>query len=97
MTRQRNTILKANQAIRSGNTPLPRKMDWGYVGFRIPENDFKVLQVLFPGLASRDADELEQAWHDFNEHELSNLYRVTERSPNQVRRRVRHGNSGILV
>lgn len=94
---QREDVLKANHLIREGRTPLPTRMDWGYVGFRIPENDMKVLVKLFPGLGAVDAAEREAAWRLFNEHELANLYRVQHRSPNQVRRAVRLGNAGLMT
>lgn len=98
-----NQVLKDNQKRRNGG-PV-RKLDDGYVSLRIPEHDdpksgiigYYTLVNLFPELRSEDPTVRLKAWKDLEASELGDAYRVTERSPNRVKRAVRHGNQGIIV
>ena len=54
----------------------PRKLDFGYLAFSIPEFDYFTLQHRFPELASRDHIERRNAWLRFQRSELSEPYRV---------------------
>lgn len=97
-------VLKDNQARRNGQAPV-RKLDEGYVAMRIPTTDdpakgiigYKTLMRLFPELQSKDPQVRLAAWKTLEASELGDMYRVTERSPLQVKRAVRHGNQGIIV
>jgi hypothetical protein len=99
-----NEVLADNQQRRNGSAPV-RKLEEGYVSMRIPENDdpktgvigYRTLVRLFPQLVSKDPQERLQAWKDLEAGELGDMYRVTERSPLQVQRAVRHGNKGIII
>lgn len=97
MSEQRKIILDANEGIRRGSINAPRKLDEGYVAFRIPEQDFKVLRVLYPDLVSKDNETRLKAWKRLEASAIGERYRVTARSPQQVRRASRHGNKGIIV
>lgn len=97
MTPKRNTVLEANNRIRSGSTPLPRRLEDGYVSMRIPERDWKVLKRWDPELVSRDAETRLRAWKRLEAGPLGDLYRVTARSPLQVNRAAKLGNSGVIV
>ena len=104
MTQTPNQILKDNQARRSGSAPV-RKLDMGYVSMRIPQHDdpktqtigYKTLTRLFPDLVAEDPVVRLAAWKNLEDSELGAKYRVTERSPSQVRRAVKRGNKGIIV
>lgn len=97
-------VLLDNKARRDGIAPV-RKLDDGYVSMRIPERDdprrgiigYKTLTRLFPELVSKDPTIRLAAWKNLEASELGDMYRVTERSPNQVRRATRQGNQGIIV
>lgn len=97
-------VLKDNQARRDGIAPV-RALDDGYVAMRIPEKDdhangipgYKTLTRLFPDLVSTDEVVRLAAWKNLEAGELGDVYRVTKRSPNQVRKATRHGNLGIIV
>lgn len=99
-----NQVLKDNQARRDGQAPV-RKLDDGYVSLRIPERDdpktgvigYYTLIRLFPELKSTDPVVRLAAWKNLEDSELGDMYRVTKRSPKQVRRATRHGNKGIIV
>ncbi len=90
-TPNRAQILEANNRIRRGNTPLPTKLDEGYVALRIPTDDYKVLRVLFPDLESEDPQIRLKAWKALEASEVGDKYRVQERSPLQVKRSNNHG------
>lgn len=97
-------VLKDNQKRRDGVGPV-RKLDDGYVSMRIPEYDdpktgvigYYTLVRLFPELKAEDPVVRLAAWKNLESSELGNVYRVTERSPNQVKRAVKRGNQGIII
>lgn len=99
-------VLKDNQARREGVAPV-RSLDDGYVSMRIPEKTtvvdgvvvpgYNALCQMFPELRSDDHAVRLAAWKNLEAGELGDLYRVTKRSPKQVQRATRHGNSGIIV
>lgn len=93
----RNQVLEANQRIRSGNSPLPTRLDDGYVALRIPKRDWPILRKWDPELESHDHEIRLKAWKRLEAGPLGELYRVTARSPSQVKRSTRHGNRGIIV
>lgn len=86
----RNQVLQANQQIRQGSTPLPMKLDDGYVSMRIPKQDLPVLLKWNPDLESPDHETRLKAWKELEAGPLGDLYRVQKRSPNQVRRSNNH-------
>ncbi len=98
-----NQVLKDNQKRRNGG-PV-RRLEDGYVSLRIPTHDdpqsgvigYKTLTNLFPELKAEDPTVRLAAWKTLEASELGDVYRVTERSPNRVRRAVRHGNQGIII
>jgi len=97
-------VLADNQARREGRGPV-RQLDDGYVALRIPERDdpkrgiigYKTLCNLFPELKHPDPTIRLAAWKNLEDSELGDVYRVTKRSPRQVRRAAKHGNKGIIV
>lgn len=93
---RRNNILLDNQKRRNGSAPV-RALEEGYVSMKIPVEDFKRLCAAFPELQAEDPTVRLKAWKDLESGELGDLYRVTKRSPNQVRRAVRRGNQGIII
>lgn len=92
----RNQILDDNAQRRSGALPVTR-LDDGYVALKIPEDDFQVLVMMFPELKAKDPVVRLAAWKNLEASELGDKYRVTKRSPNQVRRATALGNKGIIV
>lgn len=88
-TPTRSQVLKDNQQRRLGNAPV-RRLDEGYVALRIPTEDWKVLRILFPDLQSKDHAIRLAAWKKLEASEIGDKYRVTRRSPNQVRRANNH-------
>ena len=84
-TPTRTQVLNANQAIRRGNARKPTKLPDGEVAFRIPENDWPVLMVLFPELKHHDATTRMAAWNKFRHNPVAEKYLVV-RTPNQVKR-----------
>lgn len=93
---KRKAILEDNRLRRNGSLPVTR-LDEGYVALKIPETDYKVLCMVFPELKDTDPTVRLAAWKNLEASELGDKYRVTQRSPNQVKRATRHGNSGIIV
>lgn len=93
----RKQVLVANQQIRQGSTPLPTRLDDGYVSLRIPQQDWPVLRKWDPELESPDPEIRLKAWKRLEASPLGDLYRVQLRSPAQVKRATRHGNRGIIV
>ena len=93
---QRTAILDDNKKRRDGSLPVTR-LEEGYVAFKIPERDYKVLTRLFPELVSPDEVVRLAAWKNFEASELAERYRVTKHSPRQASHIARHGNRGIIV
>ena len=93
----RKQVLEANQQIRQGSTPLPTRLDDGYVALRIPKRDWPVLRKWDPELESLDPEIRLKAWKRLEAGPLGELYRVQKRSPKQVQRATRHGNKGIII
>lgn len=93
----RNQVLKANQQIRQGSTPLPTRLDDGYVALRIPKRDWPVLRKWNPELESLDHEIRLKAWKRLEASPLGDIYRVQKHSPRQVQRIARHGNKGIII
>ncbi len=99
-----NQVLEDNHQRRQGSAPV-RKLDDGYVAMKIPERDDPVTGVigyytlvrLFPELKHPDPVIRLAAWKTLEASELGGMYRVTERSPQQVQRATRHGNKGIII
>lgn len=93
---ERDEVLADNQQRRQGSLPVTR-LDDGYVSLKIPEQDYAILTRLFPELKAKDPVVRLAAWKNLEASELGDKYRVTERSPNQVRRATALGNKGIIV
>jgi hypothetical protein len=74
----RAKILEHNKQLQLGNAPV-RRLDEGYVALKIPLEDWKVLQRLFPELQSKDKDIRLKAWKTLEASELGEKYRVTPR------------------
>lgn len=99
-----NHVLHDNYARRQGRAGV-RKLEEGYVSMRIPERDdpktgvigYRTLVRLFPELRAEDPTIRLQAWKRLEASELGEMYRVTQRSPSQVRRAAKRGNQGIIV
>jgi hypothetical protein len=99
-----NQILDANNKLRSDASSV-RRLDDGYVSMRIPEKDdpktgiigYYTLIRLFPDLKHPDNSIRLRAWKILEASELGAVYRVTQRSPQQVQRAVKRGNQGIIV
>ena len=99
-----NHVLHDNHARRLGRAPV-RRLDEGYVSMRIPEKDdpktgvigYHTLCRLFPELKAEDPQVRLRAWKILEASELGDMYRVTERSPAQVKRMSQRGNKGIIV
>ncbi len=99
-----NQVLEDNQKRRQGSAPV-RRLDDGYVAMKIPERDdpktgvigYYTLVRLFPELKDPDPVIRLAAWKNLEASELGDMYRVTKRSPAQVKRATRHGNKGIIV
>ncbi len=97
-------VLKDNQARREGVAPV-RNLDDGYVSMRIPQWDdpktgvpgYHTLCNLFPELKAEDPVVRLAAWKNLEASELGDLYRVTKRSPKQVKKATRYGNQGIII
>lgn len=87
---RRNRILEANAAIRNGSLPRPARLEEGYVALRIPTEDWKVLRRIYPELESKDHTTRLKAWKKLEASELGDKYRVTQRSPSQVKRAADH-------
>lgn len=92
----RNQVLEDNKQRRQGSAPV-RRLDDGYVALKIPEHDYKLLCVLFPELRSKDPVVRLAAWKNLEASEMGDKYRVTKRSPRQVKAATRQGNRGIIV
>lgn len=90
--KERKLILNANQAVRDGRLPAPRRLDDGEVTFRIPKSDMKVLTRIYPELISKDHNIRLSAWKKFRNSPLAEKYLVT-RTPGQVKR----SQKGIIV
>lgn len=90
-------VLEANHKIRTGNSPKPTDLPDGYVSLRIPEDHWPVLRRFDPELESPDHEIRLKAWKRLESGPLGELYRVTPRSPAEVRRSTRHGNRGIII
>ena len=86
---RRTRILEANQAVRNGSLPV-RKLEEGYVALRIPTEDWKVLRRLYPELESKDHTIRLKAWKKLEASPIGDKYRVTQRSPSQVKRAADH-------
>ena len=86
----RQKILEVNQQFRQGSLQKPVALDEGYVAMVIPTKDFKILKIIYPDLASHDHEIRLKAWKKLEASPLGEIYRVTRRSPNQVRRSNNH-------
>ena len=86
----RQQILEVNKQFRQGSLQKPNAPDVGYVSMVIPTKDFKILKIIYPDLASKDAQVRLKAWKKLEASALGEVYRVTRRSPNQVRRSNNH-------
>jgi len=103
-TMNANQVLRDNQQRRSGSAPV-RRLDDGYVSMKIPERDdpktgtigYYTLIRLFPDLKNPDNSVRLRAWKILEASELGARYRVTQRSPAQVKRAAQRGNKGIIV
>lgn len=84
MTSQRNKILKNNEAIRRGNAPKPKRLPDGEVTFRIPDEDWPMLMLMFPELNQADSQLRHKAWQAFRDTPTAEKYLVV-RTPSQVR------------
>lgn len=86
----RKLILDNNAKLRQGEGV--RRLEDGEVTFRIPTEDMKVLQVLYPELISKDHSIRLAAWKKFRSSPVAEKYLVV-RTPRQVRNSQR----GIIV
>lgn len=93
----RKQVLALNRDVRQGTAPRPRRLEEGYVSMRIPTRDYKLLKRYDPELFHPDHEVRLRAWKRLEAGPLGDVYRVTERSPLEVRRAARHGNRGIIV
>lgn len=80
---RRQKILEHNQQARAGLAPV-RRLDEGEVVFKIPDEDVKVLRVIYPELFSKDHKIRLAAWKKFRHNPVAEKYLVT-RTPRQVR------------
>ena len=87
---ERKLILDNNAALRQGEGA--RRLEDGEVTFRIPTEDMKVLQRIYPELVSTEHDIRLAAWKKFRSSPVAEKYLVV-RTPAQVRRSMR----GIIV
>ena len=76
----RRAILESNHRIREGLDPGARNFGesdgFGRVALRIPEFDYPFIKVMFPDIASRDAETRTKGWQAFSKSPLSEPYRV---------------------
>jgi hypothetical protein len=86
----RKLILDNNAKLRQGEGV--RRLEDGEVTFRIPTEDMKVLQVIYPELISKDHSIRLAAWKKFRSSPVAEKYLVV-RTPAQVKRSQR----GIIV
>jgi hypothetical protein len=86
----RKLILDNNAKLRQGEGA--RRLEDGEVTFRIPTEDMKVLQVIYPELISTDHSIRLAAWKKFRSSPVAEKYLVV-RTPAQVKRSQR----GIIV
>jgi len=93
---RRTAILDDNKKRRDGVLPV-RKLDEGYVAFKIPESDFKILCGWFPEMKATDPVVRLAAWKNFEASEMAERYRVTRHSPQHANRIARHGPKGIII
>ena len=87
---RRKLILDNNAALRQGEGV--RRLEDGEVTFRIPTEDMKVLQVIYPELVSTEHDIRLSAWKKFRGSPVAEKYLVV-RTPRQVRNSQR----GIII
>jgi hypothetical protein len=62
-----------NQEIKKHELRKLQTMGWELC---IPPADFQMIEMMIPALASKDAQERNEAWRDFINSELSEPYRV---------------------
>ena len=86
----RKLILDNNARLRQGEGV--RRLEDGEVTFRIPTDDMKVLQVIYPELISKDHSIRLAAWKKFRSNPMAEKYLVV-RTPAQVKRSQR----GIII
>lgn len=72
----RRAILEDNKLRRDGVGAKPRNFGFGGVALRIPELDYKVIQIMFPDVNSPDHEIRTKAWQKFANDPLSEPYRV---------------------
>ena len=87
---ERKLILDNNAALRRGEGV--RRLDDGEVTFRIPTEDMKVLQVIYPELICTDHSIRLAAWKKFRSEPAAQKYLVV-RTPRQVK----HSQRGIII
>ncbi len=87
---ERKLILDNNAALRQGEGA--RSLEDGEVTFRIPTDDMKVLQRIYPELVHPDNTVRLTAWKKFRSNPMAEKYLVV-RTPSQVKRSQR----GIIV
>lgn len=87
---RRKLILDNNAKLRQGEGT--RRLEDGEVVFRIPVEDMKVLQVVFPELVSKDHSIRLDAWKKLRSSPIAEKYLVV-RTPRQVKNSQR----GIIV
>lgn len=87
---ERKLILDNNAALRQGEGA--RKLEDGEVTFRIPTEDMKVLQRIYPELVCTDNSIRLAAWKKFRSSPVAEKYLVV-RTPAQVQRSQR----GIII
>ena len=86
----RKLILDNNAVLRQGEGV--RRLEDGEVTFRIPTEDMKVLQRIYPELVSKEHDIRLSAWKKFRSSPVAEKYLVV-RTPRQVRNSQR----GIII
>jgi len=74
----RRSVLESVQKVREGIQPH-RHAPFARHVFRIPEQDFYALRLLYPGLGSIDPHERNAAWESFERSPFSDAYRVGKR------------------
>jgi len=88
---ERKLILDNNAVLRQ-QIAKPTALEDGEVTFRIPTDDMKVLQVIYPELISKDHSIRLAAWKKFRSEPAAQKYLVV-RTPRQVKNSQR----GIII
>ncbi len=82
----RGEVLELNRKLRNEElSTTTRGLDFGYVALQIPVQDMRVLQILFPDLASLDPDIQHRAWQKFMADPRSAPYKIRKNDGRRLR------------